>query len=68
MWLVVSAHVTATALPGLLTVLGVNCWDALTCDVFAGVAVDADADALDELMATWLCVCPEADEDGPLAL
>ena len=66
MVLVVSAHVTGTALPGLLTVLGVNCCDALPCDIFTDVAVAADADVLDE--ATWLCICPEADKDGPLAL
>lgn len=68
MVLVVSAHVVGPALPGLLTVLGVNCCDALACDIFADVAVAADADVLDELVATWLCVCPETDEDGPLAL
>lgn len=68
MVLVVSAHVTGTALPGLLTVLGVYCCDALACDIFADVAVAADADVLDELVATWLCIRPEADEDEPLAL
>lgn len=65
---VVSAHVTGTALPGLLTVLGVNCCDALACDIFTDVPVAADADVLDELVAAWLCYFPEADEDEPLAL